>query len=125
MTFRMADSIDPSQLPDGMDAYLGYVDGKWPSYVAIAKRFGDKPVFGLTVFGTASIGRGVNVEPGDASIAQAVAATVGELARGVDRPIRYCSESQAAAMVAAHTAAGFPRSLYRLLTAHYTRHEGH
>ncbi len=120
MTFRMADSVDPSQLPDGMDAYLGYVDGRWPSYMEIARRFGTKPVFGLTVFGEPSIGRGVDVEPGDASIAQAVAATVGEMARGVDRPIRYCSESQAADMVAAHTAAGFPRSKYRLLTAHYT-----
>ena len=67
MSFRMADSVDPSQLPEGMDAYLGYVDGRWPSYTEIARRFGEKPVFGLTVFGEPSIGRGVDVEPGDAS----------------------------------------------------------
>ena len=31
MTLTMADSITPGNLPGGYDAYLGYVDGDWPT----------------------------------------------------------------------------------------------
>jgi hypothetical protein len=115
---RGADSIDPGSLPPGMDCYFGYPDGRWPDYLAIAARE-SVPVFGLSVFGNPALGQGTDSEPGDASIAQAVIATRGELARGVDRPIKYCPASWSDQMVAAHTAAGIGRGEYRLLSAHY------
>ena len=31
MTLVMQDSIDVSHLTPGADAYLGYVDGRWPT----------------------------------------------------------------------------------------------
>jgi hypothetical protein len=118
----MADSITPANLtnlPFEADAFLGYVDGRWPDYAAIAAAHGNKPCYGLTVFGNPGAGDGTDSEPGNVSIAGCVTSTKGELARGVDRPIVYCPASWAAQMVAAHTAAGIDRAKYRLLTAHY------
>ena len=117
--YEMADAITPDNLPPGKDAYLGYVDGRWPDYQAIAQREGGRPCYGLTVFGNPQIGDGTDSEPGNATIDQTVTATKGELARGVDRPIVYCPASWAAQMVDAHSSGGVDRSRYRLLTAHY------
>lgn len=41
------DAIDASLLPVGGDLYLGYVDGRWPSYTAIKKRFPNSLVVGI------------------------------------------------------------------------------
>jgi hypothetical protein len=67
---RMADSIDASTLPDGLPAYAGYVDGRWPSFSAICKRFYPRAhcVSITTQHGDA---RFIDCEPGDASIAEA------------------------------------------------------
>lgn len=119
---EMADSISPANLnslPFTPDAYLGYVDGRWPDYAQIAAQHGGKPCYGLTVTGNPNIGDGTDTEPGNVDIAGCVRATAAELARGVDRPIVYCPASWAAQVVQAHTAAGIDRSKYRLVTAHY------
>lgn len=117
-----ADSINPAALTDlpfTPDAYLGYVDGRWPDYTQIAAEAGGKPVYGLTVLGNGQAGQGDDAEPGNITVAQAVTDTIAELARGVDRPVKYCPQSWAAQMVTAHTQKGIDRSRYRLLTAHY------
>lgn len=119
---EMADAIYPANLenlPFTPDAYLGYVDGRWPDYQAIAAAHQGKPCFGLTVWGDPAKGDGSDDEPGNTTVAQTPAITQGELARGVVLPIVYCPESWAQAMVQAHTTAGIPRGYYRLLTAHY------
>ena len=36
---RMADSISVEDLPAGLPAYAGYVDGKWPTFGAVCRRF--------------------------------------------------------------------------------------
>lgn len=41
------DAIDAASLPKGGDLYLGYVDGNWPSYAAIKKRFPGSLVVGI------------------------------------------------------------------------------
>jgi hypothetical protein len=118
---EMADSITPANLnnlPFVPDAFLGYVDGRWPDYAQIAAQHGNKPCYGLDVFGNPT-GDGTDSEPGNASISQTVACTKADLARGVDRPIVYCPASWATAMVNAHAGAGIARSSYRLVTAHY------
>lgn len=119
---EMADSITPSNLNDlpfRADAFLGYIDGRWPDYAQIAAAHGNVPCYGLTVLGDGQHGDGTDSEPGNIDIAGAVTDTRAELARGVDRPIVYCPASWAAAMVQAHTDAGIARGAYRLLTAHY------
>lgn len=119
---EMADSITPANLeslPFSPDAYLGYVDGRWPDYAQIAAEHGGKPVFGLTVFGNPAIGQGPDAEPGNIDIPAAVSCGEAELARGVDRPIVYCPAGWATGIVSALAAAGIGRNRYRLLTAHY------
>lgn len=118
---EMADSVQAANLRGlaWADALLGYVNGNWADYQQIAAENPAKPVYGLTVFADTKDGDGTDSETGNASIAQTVANTKGELARGVARPIVYCPASWAAGMVQAHTAAGVDRNLYRLVTAHY------
>lgn len=113
------DSINPLGLPAGGDFYLGYVDGRWPDYAEIARLHGNVPVYGLTVFASATQGQGTDVESGNASIDSATVATQAELDRGVDRPIVYCPASWVDEVVASHTAAGIDRARYRLVSAHY------
>jgi peptidoglycan hydrolase-like protein with peptidoglycan-binding domain len=45
----MADSIHPQNLPAGYDAYLGYVDGQWPTAAALKAIFPGKPLSGLGI----------------------------------------------------------------------------
>ena len=45
MTLVMQDSIDVSHLTPGADAYLGYVDGRWPTFDALKARFPGKRRF--------------------------------------------------------------------------------
>lgn len=47
MARTMYDAIDASLLPTGGDLYAGYVDGRWPSYAAIKKRFPKALVLGI------------------------------------------------------------------------------
>lgn len=115
---RMADSITPANLPAGFDAYLGYVDGRWPDYQQIAAQHGNVPVYGLTT-SNHPIGDGSDVEPGNGTVQEQAACTKADIARGVARPIAYCPESWAVNVVNAHNAVHVVRSAYRLLTAHY------
>ena len=36
---RMADAVVVADLPEGMDAYAGYVDGAWPTFAQVCHRF--------------------------------------------------------------------------------------
>lgn len=114
----MFDSITPSNLPGGGDAYLGYPDGRWPDYLAIAAAHGNVPVFALSVFGTVGVGGGVDYEPGDASLLQAAEYISAERAY-VSRPLGYCDWEHAPGLVAAVTEQGVPRNQWRLLVAHW------
>ena len=41
MTIAMPDSIYPQNLPPGYPAYLGYVDGRWPTAPVLHSKFPD------------------------------------------------------------------------------------
>lgn len=114
----MFDAIIPANLPAGGDAYLGYVDGRWPDYLEIAREHGNVPCYGLSAFGTIGLGQGVDREPGDATTAQAAAYIAAEVHR-VDRPIGYTSRDGAESFVNAVSALGVPRTSWRFLSAHY------
>lgn len=122
MTYRGADAIFPINLlnlPFKPDFFMGYVDGNWPDWSVIHAQHLGVPVYGLEVFGSSPSGDGTDSEPGDATVAQAAAATKQRLAAGAWRPIVYTMASWGAAMVAAHAALGIARSSYRLILAHY------
>jgi hypothetical protein len=110
---EILDSLGPA------DAYLGYVDGNWPTYRALVTMFGSGAhVLDTAVF-AADDATGSDGEPGDMTVGQQVVWARRQLARGVWRPVCYRSTSGMDTLVGALTAAGIPRSAVRLLSAHY------
>lgn len=119
MTLTMQDSITPANLTPGADAYLGYVDGSWPTYSAVKQRFGNSAhVLSLAVF-PASDAEGCDCENGDLLTAQVPAWAARQVLRGVHRPVVYASVSAMPLIAATLDAAGLARPAVRLLSAHY------
>lgn len=124
----MADSIVPSNLPTGYDAYLGYVDGSWPTCTEIKAQHPGKQFVCLTVFGTTPNADGVDIEPGNVGAGQGVDWAKRKLAAGGNRPVLYASVGTAGEptgysmheVVGLLRVNGIPRSAVRLLSAHYT-----
>lgn len=64
---KMADSTSARDLPGGCAAYAGYVDGAWPSFAAICRRFYPRAhCISITVLGGNA--RFADVETGDLTI---------------------------------------------------------
>ena len=118
MTLVMQDSIVPANLTAGADAYLGYVDGQWPTYHAVVARFPGKPVLSMAVFADADA-VGCDREPGDLNASQVPAWVKRQQARGVVRPVVYGSAANLPAVLSALAASGIGRAAVRLLSAHY------
>ena len=137
---RMADSVDAADLPPGMDAYAGYVDGRWPSYNAIRRRF-PPPIHVVSITVKGGVARIADVEAGDLTIDEglawldrAVAETTRQLAarlanKSTDTaplypPGLYFPASSLAEIVTACKRHFGPsrRSSYVLWAAHWTEH---
>lgn len=115
----MYDSVTVSEIPQDAKAVAGYVNGKWPTYPTLVRDFPHAHKVSIAVTSHADADC-LDVEAGDASVADAPAWVKRQLARGVARPIVYTSVSQASALQRALTKAGISRRQYRLWTAHYT-----
>lgn len=122
MTLVMYDAIIPAALPAGADAYLGYVNGAWPTCAAIKTRFPGASFVCLSVTGAATLADGIDVENGDydqaAGVAWMVQAITG-LVAPPGRPVWYESVSQMNSAISALDSAGIQRGEVRLLSAHY------
>ena len=118
MTFRMLDSIYVTNLPDGSDAYLGYCDGFWPTVLELRARFPHARSVTLAVF-PEDDAEGLDIEQGDATVAQVYDWFTRQQKRNVWRPVLYISAANAGSLLATMHANGFARSSFRLLTAHY------
>jgi len=125
VTLAMPDSIYPANLPAGYPAYLGYVDGMWPTLPQLKVMFPAAYLIGLTVTGSTLNADGIDVEPGNPSALLGVEWAGRKLAAEPDsRPVIYASTlgtpgygmHDVLAQLAAHTV---PRSKVRLLSAHY------
>jgi hypothetical protein len=115
----MADSINPADLPPGMDAYAGYDNGKWPDYQAIAKAHPGAHLLDFTVF-MANTGTGGDFELGDMPASDAVPYAQERLAARIWRPVEYASIGGEMIQIVANLhAAGIALSSVRLLSAHY------
>lgn len=115
MTLRMADSIVAANLPTGMDAYAGYVDGNWVDY---------PDVIGLPAEHFLSIttqakndAECLDIESGDATAADAPGFVDNRHGSGFPFPKLYSSISNMGAVTGAMGAR--PRSSYKLWSAHY------
>ena len=117
----MYDSVTISQIPAHAEAVAGYVDGKWPTYKALLTAFPKAHHLSIAVNSTEDA-ECLDVEPGDATPAQAAAWVKRQKARGVKRPVVYTSISQAQSLVYELAKAGVSRQSIRLWTAHYTYH---
>lgn len=120
MTLTMADSITPANLPHGYSAYLGYVDGRWPTAAELRIKFPAAHILTLTVRGGNAAADGCDVETGDLSPASGAAWAARRLAAGVWRPVLYASVSAMHEVISVLAAAGVHRSQVRLLSAHYS-----
>jgi hypothetical protein len=114
----MLDSIIPANLPPGAGAYLGYVNGAWPTYGAVAARFPGVPVLSMTVLPGGHAG-GCDCEAGDLTITQVPGWVRTELDTGALLPVVYAGAANMRAVTAALAAAGIARTQVRLLSAHY------
>lgn len=119
----MYDSIYPANIPADAQVVAGYIGGKWPTYASgeLARRFPKAIRISIAVASRYDA-ECLDVEPGDATPALAPAWVKRQIARGIWKPIVYCSLSAVPAVLNAMRAAGIERDAWRLWTAHYTGH---
>lgn len=119
--FTMYDSTDVNTgLPVAHpQAVSGYVNGKWPSYNGLVKRYPGAKHLSIAV-NTSADARCLDVEIGDATPDQAPAWVRRQHTRGVKRPVVYANTSTMPAVIAALEHDSIKRSEYLVWTAHYT-----
>lgn len=117
--FTMYDSVTPAQIPADAVAVAGYVNGRWPTFAGLAVSHPHARRLSIAV-NTAHDAECLDVEQGDAAPRDAPAWVKRQKARGVKRPVVYCSVSMAPAVLRALAATGIKRRDIRLWTAHYT-----
>ena len=136
MTLAMPDSIRSLDLPASYPAYLGYVDGFWPTIHGytddngtyqppLAKLFPAAHLIGLTVTGSTLAADGIDCEPGNPDAASAAGWAGRKLGAAPGfRPVIYASVIGTPGYgmhdVLAHLGTlGIPRNSVRIHTAHY------
>lgn len=116
----MYDSINLSVIPADAVAVAGYVDGHWITAAALRNRFPRARLLTIAVFASSNA-ECLDVETGDATPAQAPGWVARQQARGVYRPVLYCSVSGVPALLGTLATARITRSQVRLWSAHYTK----
>jgi hypothetical protein len=117
-TITMFDAVNVAALPPEADAYAGYVDGYWPTFPQLRGMFPGAQLLSIAVFASEDA-ECLDIENGDATIADAPGWHARQRARGAARPALYCSASNIGYLVAALNAARISRGQYRLWSAHY------
>ena len=118
---EMFDDVNVSLIPVDAVAVAGYVDGRWPTYNSLVKKFPHaQHKVSIAVFAKDDADV-LDVEPGDAKISEAPAWVRRQHARGHKRPIVYTSLAYAPTLIATLKSAGFEYGVdYLLWSAHYT-----
>ena len=121
MTLVMYDAVNTKNLvglPDA-DAFAGYVDGAFQTFPLLsALAPAGTHLLSIAVFAIHDADC-LDVEPLDATNAQAPAWVKRQQARGAHRPCIYTSVSNVGALVATLRAAGIARAGVRIWSAHY------
>lgn len=116
---KMYDSVEVSEIPADALAAAGYVGGTWPTYASgeLRKRCLRARLVSVAV---ASRYRAecLDVEPGDATAADAPAWVRRQHERGIERPIVYAAAGEMVAVLDALDRAGIHPDEYRIWTAH-------
>lgn len=115
----MYDSVTVPAIPADAIAVAGYVNGSWPTFPQLVRSHPHALRLSIAVSAHADADC-LDVEQGDAIVAQAPAWVHRQLARGAHRPVLYTSVANARALLEVLAAAGIRRRHIRLWTAHYT-----
>lgn len=123
-TIEMFDTVTLSTLAGLQPAALaGYTSGYWPTYVPLTRAYpalaATGHVVSINVYYTYH-GNCLDVEPGDATPAQAAVWVGADLIAGFWKPCVYASLSTMAQVRYYLNAANIPRSAYRLWDADWT-----
>lgn len=121
--FRMFDSVVVTALPRDAAAVAGYVNGYYRTWPDVKRLFPNAKKLSIAVTSLANADC-LDVEPGNASPADAPGWVKRQQKRGVKRPAVYCALSAAREVLAEIQKAGIKREEVRLWTAHYT-HTAH
>ena len=112
-------SLFPRLASTSPDAVAGYRDGRFANEQQLARAFPNHRHLWIVV-NAADNADCLDIERGDATPAQAPTWVKRQHARGVKRPVLYCSISAAPAVLEQLAAAGIHRPEIRLWSAHYT-----
>ena len=116
----MYDSITINQIPKTAQYVAGYVNGLWPTYPSLQKAFPHARLLSIAVNATANADC-LDVETGDASIADVYDWLNRQFKLGSKKPVIYIQASNVDKLMLTMNANGFKRSEYRLWSAHYSR----
>lgn len=121
LRIEMYDDINVGTIPVTAEAVAGYVDGKWPTAKELThSRFPRARHFVSIAVFASDDANVLDIEPGDATIAQAASWIKRQHARGEHKPGVYTSVAQAEKLINALASAGFTFGKdYVLWTAHY------
>lgn len=116
----MFDDITVGLMPLRADyAYAGYVGGWWPTFAELLRKFAGHDLLSIAI-NSHENAMCLDIEKGDASIADAPGWYERQVALGVWRPALYTSASNLAALERTMAAHRIERRAYRLWSAHYT-----
>lgn len=118
-TLYLWDDVNAALIPSGAEYVAYYVDGEFKNYNAVKARFPHATLVSIAVF-PKDDADALDVEQGDATIADIYGWLKRQLARGVVRPAIYISGGRIDTMMLTMNANGFHRSQYRIWSAHYT-----
>lgn len=115
----MYDAVTVSEIPADAQAVAGYTSGNFPTWPELLKRFPHAHRLSIAI-NAGHDADCLDVEPGDATPADAAVWVKRQQARGVARPVLYASVSTMPTVLRELAAAGIHREHVRLWTAHYT-----
>jgi hypothetical protein len=115
----MFDSVTVSEIPADAKAAAGYVGGSWPTFAsgALRQRCAHARLVSIAV-NSGEEAECLDVEPGDATPADAPAWVRRQHSRGIERPAVYAAAGEMGAVLSALDAAGIHPDEYRVFTAH-------
>jgi hypothetical protein len=115
----MFDAVALSNIPADATAVAGYVDGRWPTWSALRRRWPDSYLLSIAT-DAAHDADALDVEAGDAGALAAPGWVIKQHARGVARPVLYASLAGWPFLLAELQREGVPRDGFRIWSAHYT-----
>lgn len=118
----MYDSVDVSRIPADAPAVAGYVNGIFTTWPDILRKFPHARKLSIAVTSAANADC-LDIEPGNATPANAVAWYRRQRQRGVKRPVMYANVSTMPLVLNVLRNAGIGREAVRVWTAHYGRGE--